>query len=332
MQADLLPGARCELAYLDYGPMRLRLAVDKMIANSSTHAIANSAIHNETDKLADLPAQLLEIEADLRAEAKKSGSIFNFVEMADKPDWVVQARQGELTLLPADVANIQGALPPRAPRFPLPGQRIGKALQEYSQRIFRAQNLLKLTAPSTELPHPAIGADGLVQDDSAICVEVEMLKFPKHERSAERDDDDRQVTPLRATGGELVVRPGQSVGWRITNHSRFKVDVTLLFVDSEYGIESIFPLRRFRRRQHDSAGGTRHDDAGHHHPHHVRRGPDCHNRGEIRRATHRLLGSATNQYHCRAKSTPRAPAIPRWIRRSANFVSMRCTAAVTPAV
>ena len=221
--------------------MRLRVAVDKMIANSSTHAIANSAIHNETDKLADLPAQLLEIEADLRAEAKKSGSIFNFVEMADKPDWVVQARQGELTLLPADVANIQGALPPRAPRFPLPGQRIGKALQEYSQRIFRAQNLLKLTAPSTELPHPAIGADGLVQDDSAICVEVEMLKFPKHERSAERDDDDRQVTPLRATGGELVVRPGQSVGWRITNHSRFKVDVTLLFVDSEYGIESIFP-------------------------------------------------------------------------------------------
>ena len=34
---------------------------------------------------------------------------------------------------------------------------------------------------------------------------------------------------------------GPKVGWRITNHSRFKVDVTLLFVDSEYGIAAVFP-------------------------------------------------------------------------------------------
>jgi hypothetical protein len=39
----------------------------------------------------------------------------------------------------------------------------------------------------------------------------------------------------------LLVSPGQKVSWQITNHSRFKVDVTLLFVDSEYGIAAVFP-------------------------------------------------------------------------------------------
>lgn len=237
-QADLSPGARCELAYLDYGPMRLRLAVDKIIAESVDKGIADpvdtrSNPGTERSTAAELSVRLAEIDKDLRELAKKPDAVFRVVEAGDKPDWVVQARKGELALVPADVANIQGALPPQAPRFLLPRQQIGKALEEYAHRIFRAQNLLKLTAPSTELPHPAIGADGLVQDDSAISVEVEMLKF--------RDADDRRGTPLHSAGAELTIPSGQSVGWRITNRSRFKVDVTLLFVDSEYGIIAVFP-------------------------------------------------------------------------------------------
>ncbi len=219
-ESTLVLGARCEPVYIDLGDMRLKVAVD---VNDKTPADAKS--------------RLGQIEAELRALAAKPGCLFTVVAGNKSPNWVVQWRDGEAVLLSADAAEIAGQLPLRVPRFPLPEKDAANALAEYTTRIFRAQNLLRLTSPGVFINHPSRGPKGLSNDGSAIDVEVQMLKL--------QNENDTKGTPISAdgtaAGGELTIPPGQWVGWQITNHSRFAVDVTLLFVDSEFGIAAAFP-------------------------------------------------------------------------------------------
>ncbi len=218
-ESALVLGARCEPVYIDLGAMRLKVAVDA------------------GDKApADVKARFVQIEAELRELAAKPGGLFSLAARGEAPDWVVQWRDGEAVLVSADAAAIVGPLPAHIPRFALPEKDAAKGLAEYTSRIFRAQNLLHLTSPGVFIKHPARGAKGLSNDASAIDVEVQMLKL--------QDENDAKGTPIDAdstAGGNLTLQPGQWLGWQITNHSRFTVDVTLLFVDSEYGITAAFP-------------------------------------------------------------------------------------------
>ncbi|HEV2969682.1 MAG TPA: caspase family protein [Pirellulales bacterium] len=219
---DLVPGARCELVYMDYGALRLKMAVDKLANARDKKVVA-----------ADLIARLEQADRELRELAGKPGALFMLVDRGQRPDWVVQARGKEIVLLSADAADIEGDLPAETPRFVVPARSAAKALAEYTSHIFRAQNLLNLTSPGTQIHRVARDANGLATDATAIDVEVEMLKL--------RDENDTQGTPIRAEGHEVTVPAGQWVAWRINNHSHFKIDVTLLFVDSEFGILSAFP-------------------------------------------------------------------------------------------
>jgi hypothetical protein len=92
---------------------------------------------------------------------------------------------------------------------------------------------MSLTAPGPTARTPDRDEKGLSTDAETIDFAVDMVKL--------RDKDDGQGTPIRSEGRELALPAKQWVGWRITNHSRFKVDVTLLFIDSDFSIFAAFP-------------------------------------------------------------------------------------------
>ncbi len=218
----LVTGSPCDLVYLDYGPMRVKVAVDKSIG-----------VSGKTPPSAEVAARLGAIERDVSEIASKPGALLVMAKPGERPDWIVQARGKEIDLLSADTAAVAGDLPLQAPRVVVPERASAKALADCIGRIARARNLISLTAPGPTARPKDRDEKALCTDGDAIDVEVGMVKL--------RDKDDGQGTPIRSEGRELVLPTKQWVGWRVTNHSRFKVDVTLLFIDSDFSIVSAFP-------------------------------------------------------------------------------------------
>jgi hypothetical protein len=218
---QLVPGAPCELVYRDYGSMQLRITFDKL-ASAGSPPVAS-----------EIAMRLDELERDLRKLSGKSDAQFIIVGRNERPDWVVQDRGGQIVFVSADAAGIEGSLPDRTPRFVIPRRSAAAVLNRYIGHVFRARNLLSLTSPGAQLHSPSRDEHGLAIDASAIDIEVEMLKL--------RDESDTVGTTIRPEGREIVVPAGQWVAWRVKNHSHFKVDVTLLFIDSEFNIVSAFP-------------------------------------------------------------------------------------------
>ncbi len=218
---QLAAGLPCELVYRDYRSMRLNVAVDRAVRPMNrTSESAND------DQLASLHAQL-------KALGDKPDALFTLVAPNARPDWVVQSRGGKLLFLSADAAAVQGELPPTAPRFALSPRQPLESLVSAISHVFRARNLLALTAPAGPIHPPDRDDEGFATDPSIVDVEVEirLLAGP----------NDRIGKPLKAFGNETVIPAGQWIAWQVNNHCRYKVDVTLLFVDSELNIVSAFP-------------------------------------------------------------------------------------------
>jgi len=208
----LPPGALCEVAYLDGGSLRLRVAVDQRDdAGKSVSAGDVELLGAELAKLVAKSNPFIEITPD-------SASAHWLVRRERGKTYLVSAagisqRDVKDGSLPADAAGESGA------RFgPAPAdQPLDGWLSATLTRVARAQNLLRLTDPS-----PA-----------AASIEISMLRYrdlesPKYER-VERGSEG------------LTLRSGEVIAFEIRNPNSFPVDATLLFVDSGYGIEAYWP-------------------------------------------------------------------------------------------
>jgi hypothetical protein len=202
--------------------MRVKVAVDN-----------GNATSGKSPPSADVASRLIKVDRDLSELASKPGALFVMTTPGERPDWLIQARGTEIVLLSADAAAVAGDLPPQMPRVVVPERATAKALADCIGRVARARNLMSLTAPGPAARLKDRDEKGLSTDADAIDVDVELVKL--------RDMNDGQGTPLRSDGRVLVLPAKQWVGWRVTNHSRFKVDVTLLFIDSDFSIVSAFP-------------------------------------------------------------------------------------------
>jgi hypothetical protein len=125
---------------------------------------------------------------------------------------LAQTGQGARRLLVADVSRpaTQGA------------DAIREATQSALTRVARARQLMHLSSPSADA-------------GSGLDVKVELVRY-----ASETAKYGTVVTPGR-TG--RVLHHGDVVSFRITNPNKFPVDVSLLFVDSQYGITCLFPER-----------------------------------------------------------------------------------------
>lgn len=194
-------GTWCELAYADFGDMRLKVAVDR----ESQQSAAGGTV------------ALAELADQLQSLSSAPTSAFKVVDDLATADWVVQARGSAVELLEKSAAEIAVGepLPLGAPHFVLGEAGAADTVERLLERVFRARNLIKL-------------ASGF-QVDSATGRDPVKIKVELLTQSGDPLPD------------QTVLRPGDKVQWKITNNGRSAVDLTLLFVDSELAIAAAYP-------------------------------------------------------------------------------------------
>lgn len=155
----------------------------------------------------------------LTALASDSGSLVAEVADARQADWLLQRYSTGLFLVPAS-----GAPPPESSQAswfgPAPSDDTTAWLAERLKRIRRATALLQLAAQTTS-------------DESPVDVAVRLVQFS--------GPNDAQGKPLQLGAGTVSLPEERMVAFRIRNDSPFAVDVTLLFVDNNYGLLPYFP-------------------------------------------------------------------------------------------
>ncbi len=213
VSSELPEGGLCEVVFSDFGDMSLSIAAD------------NKDGKGDPLPLADLDCLKRTLASLDRTKAARSRVVS---EPADA-DWLLHAEEpGSRTiyLIPASgVPYTEGGKPSQL-FGPVPGGELtGPWLGERLARIAAAQNLLRVVAASEHS-----SAEG-----APIGMKVEMLKYT--------DLEDKVGHPLVPATSCTELRQGDSIGFRLANSGRDPVDVTLLLVDSEYGIAPVFPTQ-----------------------------------------------------------------------------------------
>lgn len=168
------------------------------------------------------PAQLAErLKKELIAVAQRSPLVAQVVNRRGA-DWVLHAEDGQVYLEPG--SGFDPHDPSSAIRFgPAPlDAELGGWLGEHLRRIARAQNLLRLVQTGDVRP----GEKKLVD------VEVQIVRTPAGGSAA----------PLDPRAPAATLHAGDQLEVKVNNRGADPADVTLLFIDSGFGIQCVFPV------------------------------------------------------------------------------------------
>ena len=215
-ESALEPGTRARVAVYNYGDLRLRVAVDTPEAGRGP--TARFRVLGRGDSPAPLERALDDLESG-------AGGLAVRVETAEA-DWFVRVADEQVTLVPASGwqptsgslnadGNVTG--PRQFDLGRVDSSSFGDLLNQALRRIARVSNLLHLASSS----HP----------QPTLQLVVERYDNP----------EGGSGTPVPSASGDVVVRAGQYLGFRIRNDDTRPLDVTLLHVDPAFGIQSLFP-------------------------------------------------------------------------------------------
>jgi len=210
---DLPAGAVCEVVRLSYGELALALAVDRAAPGDGE---ATAGTSTEAGRLA----------GELESLGPERMPLVRVVNDPADAAWLLRPRADGVWLIPAEGSahtpgRAAGDLFGPVPR----GEEGVEWLRDRLVRIARASNLLAIASASAN--RRLRGPSG-----SGVDVGVEMLR---------REGDAGQFAPVVWGPGGLVVPDRQVIRFRVENRGRLPADVTLLFVDSAYGITPVFP-------------------------------------------------------------------------------------------
>ncbi len=209
-------GSICRPVYVDFGSLRLRVAADRYVGI-------------EVSRGGEMPSRTLteatraQLAGLLRRYDATPGHPFRFVEPPERPDWLVRAadpQAAQVYLVPAT-----GMTSEEVPKMlgPLPAEPV--VLGERLRGIAQFQQLLQVVGKVREQGQG-------VGDAVDVSLELRRLK----------GRDDEEGTPLADASGRPDFRDGDLVGFLVSNKGRYPADVTLLFLDSGFGIEPLFPV------------------------------------------------------------------------------------------
>lgn len=214
---QMLPaGARCEPVFVDYGDLRLPVAVaETTLKGQPVPAAVRERWSKELDRLAQAPGALFRRAASpaesswvLRLDSVDSGRIYLVPTGGLRRDSASNGTAG-----PEGLAATFG---------PVPAGEASSWLAESLGRIARAQNLLAVASRATQ---------SSLADPSTPRVRVEVVRFSGRE--------DRTGTPVSA-GATLY--KGDDIGIRVINEGSDPVDITILLINnSRFGIEAFYP-------------------------------------------------------------------------------------------
>ncbi len=197
LNAELPERAVCELAYVDAGLRKTRIAVD----------VGDPALRRKIE-------QLLEKLAPRNA-------LLALATQRTAADWIVHEQDAECYLEPATGFDPRDAGSARFGPAPAADQ-LEAWLDEHLRRIARAQNLLRWVRPS-----------GANEKARSIDVEVQLTCTPA---------GDQEARPLVWQQQGTTLKAGDRLACRVHNRGADPVDVTLLFVDSGFGIQCVYPV------------------------------------------------------------------------------------------
>jgi hypothetical protein len=218
---SLEAGSRCQPALVDFGTMRIKVAVDRRVLKQG---VLQDAVSEQQEQLAKLEAELQQI-------GTQSGAVFELVGRLTDAEWAVQMRDGEMAMMPVEVACAQAPATTDARTFVLPGGQVVPQFATNMQRIAQAQNLVKLASA-----HLGESARDMAAAATIVSIKLEMLKL--------RDKDDPVGAVVETLGGANFA-DGDRVTWRICNNGRSRVYVTLLYIDGSFAIEPLIPGRHW---------------------------------------------------------------------------------------
>jgi hypothetical protein len=217
----LVDGGRCRPISIDYGDMRMKVAIDAIAGKD----VPAGAVEEDLVPLTDERRE--QLSDGLKEEAADDGSLFAVVEDPERAEWLVRPvapDRDELYLVPGAGwprrVGGEGALPPLF--GPLGADRT--TWRASLNQIARVKNLLKLVGGFEAAPAPG---------PSKLRVDLELRLYA--------DRDDTEGTPIVWGPRGIELHDGDILGVRVTNPNREKIELTLLSIDGGYGIAARFP-------------------------------------------------------------------------------------------
>jgi hypothetical protein len=204
--ANLSRRLRCEPVQIDYGDMRLKVAAE---APGRAAAPAHDATWRE-------------VNAALDKLRKEKGSLIEVVADPVVADWIIRAEEDGVFLMPSHGVQVRRG-GDSGSRFRLQADpEFSAEFREKLARIARAQNLISLPAHER------------VRGDQDVKIELELVQY--------QNKEDKVGVVVDTARGGLTFTDGDYIGFRMHNRSKSaKVYPTLLFIDSEYKIDSRYP-------------------------------------------------------------------------------------------
>jgi hypothetical protein len=229
--ADLPDRGVCRLVSIDYGRLRLKVAADDK--DGKERPLPEDDRRRLSESLAALSRAIADEDQDRKAKGfgPGKGALVEVVADPKQADWLLRIESPEtrrIYLVPGAGVDLKADKGEPQPLFgPVPADAAaGTWLRDRLARIAAARNLLKIAGDPP-------GARLLA--DSDIKLEVELRRYED-----EDDDKGQAVTP---TNGVTTLREGEIVGVGLKNPGQEAVDVTLLLIDSGFGIQALFPLQ-----------------------------------------------------------------------------------------
>jgi hypothetical protein len=212
----LVEGSRARIVLYDFGDSRLRVAVQ---GDAGSRGLADDLEVLKTGSGPEL------IERALAGLPDRTLGLAVRTDSAADADWLVRSVGGEAVLVPASGWIAAG---PSAHETDVPTQfRVGQIadpglarnLAAALQNIARARNLMRLA----QGPSP----------DPDVSLKVQLLRHDSETPSAGR--------PLPHEASGLTLTVGEVASFQIKNDGSVPLDVTLLFINSGYGIQALYP-------------------------------------------------------------------------------------------
>lgn len=212
----LATGMRCRVVYEAFNLPPMRIAVQPTAAEEGE----NLACYPKGEGPVVVEMALANLEKEMPGLVER-------VESPEQADWLLRVQGFTGLLVPrtgwsGKVGTGEEAKPPR---FEIGGVNspgnFPVQLRSVLLRVARVRRLMSIAASGS-----------VAKRNDLVDVEVEVLRY---------EGPDTEGKPVPVAGAGRVLRDGETVAFRVTNRSKCEADVTLLFVDSCFGISAIFP-------------------------------------------------------------------------------------------
>jgi hypothetical protein len=207
--------AICEPVYFNYGDMTMKIAVDRYVGFDQPRDGEWKTIRLDE-------ATRTRLDGILQKTLEGDRIPFRAIADPEGADWLVRAVPADrekIYLVPNTVVSTGDV-----PKLFGPIAADPSKLNEILGRIVRATRLVRITGKAQEQL-------ALIGDKESL--EISLYKF--------KDEDDRKGELIAENARGYEFRDGEIIGFLVTNKGREPLDVTLLFVDSGFGIDPFFP-------------------------------------------------------------------------------------------